>query len=67
MVVPIWFKVCGYETIDLSDPDTVPLHHFDSNSGSDYSITNTIVQSYYVLSTNDTDCQIVGYELKDFE
>ena len=67
VVVPIWFKVCGYETLDLSDPATVPLHHFDSISGtSDYIITNTVVRDYFVLATNDTECQIVGYELIDF-
>lgn len=30
VVVPIWFKVCGYEIIELSDPATTPLFHFDS-------------------------------------
>jgi hypothetical protein len=66
VVVPIWFKVCGYETLDLSDPATVPLHHIDSIGTSYYTITNTDVRAYFVLATNDTDCQIVGYELIDF-
>ena len=61
--VPIWLKVCGYESIQVSDATTNPRYIYVSNAGLQ-TIQGSELMTYFSPS-NDTDCLIIGFELTD--